>query len=292
MNTKVLEYILAIAEHQSISRAAEQFFLAQADLSFHLKNVERDLGAPLFDRTSSGMKLTQAGIIFVNDAQMILHMESSLNAALATIRHQQRNRIRVMVDTPFYNRFSRLVVPRFQARYPHHSLEAVNCNASQARRALLDGVADFGLFFSASPQWSHLEYLVFGTAKLLCAFPPEFDGPRDISGLQSAVESGLFIILYPVGATIRVIEEQELAAHEIYPAHILEGDAQNSIRHISSGGVCGILPELFCTPEVRSLIQIGDPFYSIYPVIAYLPTATLSDATQDLMQIIIEEFPT
>lgn len=290
MNTKVLEYILAIAEHQSISRAAERFFLSQADLSFHLKNVERELGTPLFDRTAGGMRLTQAGIIFVNDAQVILHMESDLNAALATIRHQQKNRIRVMVDMPFYNRFIRLVIPRFQALYPRHSLEAVSCNASQARRALLDGAADFGVFFSSMPRWSHLEYLVFDTSESFCAFPPEFDGPTDASGLRAAVEGGMFMILYPVGTTMRAIEEQELAAHDIYPVHILEGDARNSISHISQNGVCGILADVFCTPEIRALIRVGDLFYSSYSVIAYSPAAPLSDAAQELMQIIIEEF--
>ena len=71
MNTKILEYMIAIAEEKSISQAAERFYLSQPVLSRHLKKIEDELGTPIFRRDSRQMTLTEAGIIFINNAQAI-----------------------------------------------------------------------------------------------------------------------------------------------------------------------------------------------------------------------------
>ena len=105
MNTNTLEYILAIAEERSISKAARRFYLSQADLSRHLKRVEKDLGVSLFTRHRDGVELTPAGIIFINDARTILHMEKKLMKDLSVMREQKQYTIRVMTDEPFYNFF-------------------------------------------------------------------------------------------------------------------------------------------------------------------------------------------
>ena len=50
MELKEARYILAIAIHQSIGKAAESLYISQPSLSKYLKNLEERLGAPLFDR--------------------------------------------------------------------------------------------------------------------------------------------------------------------------------------------------------------------------------------------------
>ena len=291
MDTKVLEYIIAIAEENSVARAAERFYLSHQALYRHLKNVEEDLGTPLFIRGPNGMQLTPAGVLFRNDAQAILHAERELEKNMASMRRRQKKLIRLMLDNHLQNRFVRNVIPRFQAIHPDFTLEVSACNALQARRALLESMADLAVFDSISPRSNDLEYLVFSDMELLLAFPRDYDGSADVSGLRLAVERGMFITLFPVGTTARTMEEQQLAAHQIYPTHILEGAVQNSIMHIRDGTACGILPDVFCTPEVRSHIRVGIPFYKVYHVIAYRPDTSPTSAALELMQIIIEEFP-
>ena len=50
MELKEARYILAIARHQSIGKAAESLYISQPSLSKYLKNLEERLGAPLFIR--------------------------------------------------------------------------------------------------------------------------------------------------------------------------------------------------------------------------------------------------
>ncbi len=289
MNTKILEYMLAIAETKSITRAAERFYLSHPALSRHLKNIETELGTPLFARQPDGMQLTAAGILFMNDAQAILHIEEELNKDLAAMRHRQRNRLHIMLDSHFYNMFLRRAAPKFGAAHPEFTLEATRCNAVQARRALLDGQADLALFDSMTAQTAGLESLPLVSHEMLLAFPPDYAGPLNTDGLRQAIENGMFISLYPVGTTARTIQEQLLAACRLYPAHILEGFVRNSVIHIREGNTCGILLDVFCTEEVRAQVQVGQAFGTVHTVIAYADGAALSAAAQQLMQIMIRE---
>ena len=50
LDTKVLEYLFAIVEEESLSGAADRFLMAQSALSRHLHNVDTMVGMPLFSR--------------------------------------------------------------------------------------------------------------------------------------------------------------------------------------------------------------------------------------------------
>ena len=91
MNTKILEYIIAIAREKSISGAAEKYYLSQPVLSRHLRNIEEELGTPLFVRGHSGMSLTDAGRIYINNAQMILHLQATLEEDLRAMLEKEKS---------------------------------------------------------------------------------------------------------------------------------------------------------------------------------------------------------
>ena len=67
MDTKILEYVIAIAEEKSLSKAAERLYLSQPALSQRLKKLEDELGTPLFLREKNGLSITDAGRIYPAD---------------------------------------------------------------------------------------------------------------------------------------------------------------------------------------------------------------------------------
>ena len=58
MDTKILEYVIAIAEEKSLSKAAERLYLSQPALSQRLKKLEDELGTP--SRRPSGLRKTMS----------------------------------------------------------------------------------------------------------------------------------------------------------------------------------------------------------------------------------------
>ena len=61
MDTRHIDYILEIAQTKNFSRAAENLFISQAALTYHIKNIESEIGFALFERSPKGAVLTPAG---------------------------------------------------------------------------------------------------------------------------------------------------------------------------------------------------------------------------------------
>ena len=61
MNIKQAQYIQTIASEGSITAAAKKLYISQPSLSQMVRQVEKELGVTLFDRTSLPLRLTYAG---------------------------------------------------------------------------------------------------------------------------------------------------------------------------------------------------------------------------------------
>lgn len=87
MNTIQLECFLAVAEHLNFSRASEVLRITQPAVSHQIQSLEEELDVKLFKRTSKSVSLTQEGIQFLPDAQLIL--KAALSAKERLGQHEQ-----------------------------------------------------------------------------------------------------------------------------------------------------------------------------------------------------------
>ncbi|MBF4161960.1 LysR family transcriptional regulator [Nocardioides acrostichi] len=72
MELRQLEQVVALAEELSFRRAAERLHIAQSGLSQQLRRLERELGVPLFSRSTHHVALTPAGELFLVEARAAL----------------------------------------------------------------------------------------------------------------------------------------------------------------------------------------------------------------------------
>lgn len=87
MELRVLEYFLAVAREQSISKAAESLNLSQPTLSTQLKNLESELGKQLLIRGTKGSRkviLTDEGMILRKRAEEILSLVEKAEDEIAS----------------------------------------------------------------------------------------------------------------------------------------------------------------------------------------------------------------
>lgn len=72
MELRHLKYFIAVAEEGGFSRAARRLHVVQPTLSMQIRDLETELGGPLFDRGARGAKLTSAGEVFLTEARQVL----------------------------------------------------------------------------------------------------------------------------------------------------------------------------------------------------------------------------
>lgn len=87
MNTVQLECFVSVAEHLNFSKASKVLKITQPAVSHQIQTLEEELEVKLFHRTSKSVSLTQEGILFLADAQLILKTALSAKERLGTREH-------------------------------------------------------------------------------------------------------------------------------------------------------------------------------------------------------------
>ena len=100
MTLQQLNYVVAIAETGSFNRAAERLYVAQPSLSGAVKELEREIGAVLFNRSGKGVSLTAEGLKFLPYARSVLLQFQNLQEAYGL---RARRREKFAVSTQHYS---------------------------------------------------------------------------------------------------------------------------------------------------------------------------------------------
>ncbi|MCI9628786.1 MAG: LysR family transcriptional regulator [Eggerthellaceae bacterium] len=80
-----IEVLIVLSEAKSLSQAADKLFMSRQGLSQRITNLENRVGTTLYDRTSTGIRMTRAGELVTNFARNTANLERSLAAQLAAI---------------------------------------------------------------------------------------------------------------------------------------------------------------------------------------------------------------
>ena len=82
MNTVQLECFVAVAEHLNFSKASRELNITQPAVTHQIQALEEELNVKLFTRTSRSVSLTQEGVLFLPDAQLMLRTAMSARERL------------------------------------------------------------------------------------------------------------------------------------------------------------------------------------------------------------------
>lgn len=139
-----LRLFAAAARHENLSRAARQLGMTQPALSYRIREMERRLGAPLFERRHRGLALTPAGRALQRAVEAALaELDRTTSAIVAA---PDGGRVRLATDYAFAALWLMPRVAGFRAAHPGCELEIV---ASQELAGGLAGDADLAVRFGS-----------------------------------------------------------------------------------------------------------------------------------------------
>jgi DNA-binding transcriptional LysR family regulator len=107
----------------SLSAAARSLSVSPATISRRITALEEELGVQLVDRTSRNLKMTEAGQVFLERAEVVLEAMAEAEQAARMSRQRPEGRLRVHSRTQIGLRVIAPLLPRFARRYPDIQVE-------------------------------------------------------------------------------------------------------------------------------------------------------------------------
>ncbi len=161
-----LKYFRELAKTGKQSKTAEKLYITQTTLSNTIKNMERQLGVNLFERSGRTLRLSRAGeryLVYVNDALTALE-----NAQRMLDDFKEDSSQSVSVAMTSSGVWSNLVYG-FRTRYPTYNLRQVNGDKAEFRSMLTEQYIDFVITGLTDFPLSGLEYEILSHERLyLC----------------------------------------------------------------------------------------------------------------------------
>lgn len=194
MNTFYFKEFLILAENLSFSKAAKSIGINQSALSRHIKQLEDELGVPLFNRTTQKIELTSYGVAFIPCADSILQKLTEYNHTVETIQRENSSRISIGVcGFPSYYGITALF-SEFKHKYPETAINVITDSHNDLVKALESGFLDVA--FIHDTRLLHSEYCAVPFCKdfMSVCLPAEHPlASRESLGLTDLAEETFYI---------------------------------------------------------------------------------------------------
>jgi DNA-binding transcriptional LysR family regulator len=173
---KKLRHVVGVADAESFTRASGTLAVSQSALTKSVADVEHQLDVKLFQRLPRGVRLTEAGQLFVQRAQKILADTDDLMSGITKYRDLRAGRLRLGVAPAAFVTLAEDVLAGFAKVYPAIQIEVIASDLDQAARSLAGGQLDVVVGeVNFLGLWSELETLA--VSKLNSFFIARADHP-------------------------------------------------------------------------------------------------------------------
>ncbi len=229
-----------IARLGSFTRAADELHLAQPTVSTQIRKLAGTVGAPLFERAGTRVRLTEAGRRLHAACRDVFGAFERLEDALAAVRRAEEGRLRLAIGTSV-ERFAARMLARYAALHPGIEVALEVGNRRRMIERLARGDDDLALFADPpeSPAIVRQAVLpnplaVFARAGHPLSTAAEIPFPR------AAAEP---FIVRESGSGTREITERVFAAHGLEPRVRMQASTGEAIRQAVLAGLgLSILP--------------------------------------------------
>ena len=145
MQIKQLEYLVKIVENGSISKAAEQLYITQPNLTKAVSSLEKEYGIRLFNRRARGVELTAEGKEFMRYARKVIAAADALDSNFTSQKKEARAEL--FLATHQFD----FIYPAMLKTYERFTDQRIHFNLIETDRSdvvqqVLDGNADLGFF--------------------------------------------------------------------------------------------------------------------------------------------------
>nr|WP_325191262.1 LysR family transcriptional regulator [uncultured Selenomonas sp.] len=253
MEFRQFRYILKIAEEGTLSRAARKLYISQPSLSQMLTALERNIGAPLFDRGTKRLTPTAVGRLYLETARAIITLDETFHQQVDDCIRGEAGDITIGLTQFRSTHLLAPMLPAFHAKYPQIHLHLREDTTQRLEELAENGEVD--CIISLLPISTHrFAYDILFEERLLLALPPMHPICTALGLLPGRYAAPPTIALTRLRDTPFLLMHREQKLHDtlfslcthagFLPKITLETRSMNTAHALAGAGLgAAILPE-------------------------------------------------
>jgi len=182
LNSQQIKIFLCLAACKNFSVAAEQLYLSQSVVSYHVRKLEKEIGFSLFDRNTHGVELTPAGLSFYKSMSHIaMQYQDALDKA-KKIASGSQNKLNICFGTPTSPTMIGQIMNQICSILPLDEIELSKQSYENVLQPVLSGVADilftYPPFFRKNLGLQQIDFCKTWVSCMMCPQHPLANRPK------------------------------------------------------------------------------------------------------------------
>lgn len=169
-----MEYVYEVYKEKSFSKAARNLYISQPSLSTAVKKAEEEIGFPVFDRSTTPIKLTEFGEEYIKSIEIIMGVEKSFENFIHDVSELKSGSISIGGTNLFASYILPPLISEFTEKYPLVDINLVEANTTELTGKLFSGNLDL-LIDNNFVDETIYEKKFFGVEHLLLTVPKKLE---------------------------------------------------------------------------------------------------------------------
>jgi DNA-binding transcriptional LysR family regulator len=235
MDVRDLQIFLSVAKHLNYTRAAEEVNLSQPSVSVRMRQLERDLGAKLFEQLGKKIALTGAGQVFLPYAMRVIAAMDDARHAMDELQGLERGSLRIGASTTPGMYLIPRTIAQFKQRHPKIEVHLRVKDTRQIEEGVIRNEFDFG-FVGGHLAGNEVNVLPWIIDELILIVPigHGLAGKRTVKPQDLSKEK---FILREQGSATRAVMAAHLRKFRVDAESVMEMENPESVKKAVQSGL-------------------------------------------------------
>ncbi|WP_435628068.1 LysR family transcriptional regulator [Candidatus Ferrigenium straubiae] len=286
-----LQVFEKVASHLNYSRAAEELYLSQPAVSMQIKQLEGNIGLPLFEQMGKKVFLTEAGRELFHYSRNITQQLAEMQTVFDEMKGLEQGRLTLSVVNTA-NSFAPRLLAKFCKQHPHINVILQVANRDAVLKQLADNSTDLAIM-GRPPEGLDISAESFMDNPLVVIAAPDHPLARLKRVKLAQLAQETFLSREP-GSGTRSAMERVFAEHQIQPRIGMEVETNEAIKQAVQAGMgLGILSlhSIELELETRRLAMLNVEHFPLlrHWFVAHRSNKRLSSAAAAFKEFLLED---
>ena len=135
-------YVYEVYKEKNFSKAAQNLYISQPSLSARIKKIEQQLGAPLFDRSTTPLRMTEVGEFYIDAARKMFQIEQDMENYINDLHTLKSGNIAIGASNLFAAYTLPPIITKFRQQFPDVNIRLTEGNTVQLEELLCNNTVD------------------------------------------------------------------------------------------------------------------------------------------------------